>query len=315
MKSAVGSPVATMTRVVRIRPPAVCTSASRRPNVILRDRRALEDRARRARRPRAPGRAPRGTDRSSRRPARGCRPAPRNPARREIVRAFEQRRVEAGRRGALSARASGAAPARAPRRRRRAERLQRALDVEPAQQRREVEPGAAPRLPGPPRVAQPSAFSRSAKPDAGIVAHPAGTRGRRAAADLSASSSDDLHARRAQRIRRRAAGQSAADDDDVGGAGASVSGIRRHARLLDLSIQGERPYLVTSRTILGQVGRTGGWEVVAGGLGTGRAGRALGRVGQVRWRQHGRSAVWQVGRAGRAVASHKISTRPRQRPS
>ena len=234
--------VATTTRSARIAPPAVCTSAVFRPNVMLLHRRALEDPSRRAPRPRPRGRGRRDTDRrravaaAERRTRRsGPTSAPtrapfsagasRPASRRALLLLLQprdliggERRPSARCRGSrwhlMSSRRSSAAKSSAARRHawnacRAASRPERLLDVDEATRR--------------------------------DLGNPAGTALRAAAAEPVRFDERDLDAGGGKRVRRRAPGQAAADDDHVAAQWRRVPRIRRHARWGKRSRQGDRP--------------------------------------------------------------------------
>ena len=120
---------------------------------------------------------------------------------------------------------------RGPRHCQRRVRLQIALHVQPAQQRREVERGPSPHLKGAAGTARADRFFEIGESHARLFGNPAALMSGRAPTDLPGLEQDHLHARGGKRIRGRAPGQTAADDNDVSLRRTAVSGMSGDTRL------------------------------------------------------------------------------------
>ena len=109
--------------------------------------------------------------------------------------------------------------------------LQVAADVEPTEQRLELQRRPPPRLKRGARTAEAHVLLELPEGDTWITGDQAKGVGGAAPSDAIRLEQHDFLARRRKGVRRRTAGQAAADDDDWAGLGAAMAWIGRHARL------------------------------------------------------------------------------------
>ena len=107
--------------------------------------------------------------------------------------------------------------------------LEVTFQLQPADQRAEVERGTAPDLPGSPRGPQPDRLLDVDEAYTGIVGDPSGRRSGAAAPDPCGFDQHDLDAGRGTRIRGGTPGEASADDRDVGVEMTAMAGIGGNA--------------------------------------------------------------------------------------